>query len=251
MRRFPTTLFLLVACVAPLTAQFEGSIQMRVRSFYEAETTQVAYVMSVKNDMVAVTTTGDGKGQEGGNFIIRGDKKLMWLLNEPQKSYVEFPLIEDTTAKDQPKPPADPNHQPSLRKTGKSKKILGYQCDEYVGVMEDESSIIWACAKLGRVYDGLFRSLNQMGAGEEPSQGGGWQAELVKLKLFPMSITTMRNGTLAETQEVAKITPGKLPASTFEPPAGYQKVSMENEFQNMLKQMQEQMKKNTSDSAHQ
>ena len=163
--------------------RFRGNVQ----NYYEADTTEVAYVMSVKNDRVAVTSTTDVPGQEGGSFIIRGDKKVMWLLNESQKNYVEFPLIEDSSAKDQKVPKVEPTHA-SLRKTGKSKKILGFDCDEYAGVLEDETSVIWACSKLGRVYDGLFRSLNQMGAAEQPSASEGWQAELVRLRAKLMAM---------------------------------------------------------------
>ena len=108
--RISATIALLLFSLTPLWAQFEGTIQMRVKNYYEADTTEVAYVMSVKNDRVAVTSTTDVPGQEGGSFIIRGDKKVMWLLNESQKNYVEFPLIEDSSAKDQKVPKVEPTH---------------------------------------------------------------------------------------------------------------------------------------------
>jgi hypothetical protein len=236
--------FLLALAVAPAWAQFEGTISMTVKTYYEADTTVVSYVMSVKNDLLAVKTAGSAGADQAGNFIIRGDKRLMWIVNDAQTNYVEFPLIDDTTAKKSAAVPGAATSEPLLKKTGKSKKILGYACDEYAGTVEDETSTIWASAKLGKVYDGLFQSLNQMSRGEEPAEpGGDWQAELVRLKLFPLSITTKRSGALYETQEVSRISTTPVPASAFEPPAGYTKVSMENEFQNMLRQMQEQMKK--------
>ena len=61
----------------------------------------------------------------------------------------------------------------------------GRSTGEAMTVIDEETSTIWASTKLGKVYDGLFRSLNQMSRGEDPSEpGGDWQAELVRLKLF-------------------------------------------------------------------
>ena len=232
---------------ASARAQFEGAIGMTVRSYYEADSAEVLYVMSVKNDMMAVTTTGGPAQAQGGSFIIRGDKRVMWIVNDEAKSYVEFPLIDDTTAK---KPsPAKGNRDagPLLKRSGKSKKILGYQCDEWTGSNEEESTSIWASAKMGKVYDGLFKSLNQLNRSEEGAQtGSDWQAELVRLKLFPLSITTRRDGAIYETQEVTSISSKPVPASAFEPPAKYEKQTMENQFQEMLRQMQEQMKNGES-----
>jgi hypothetical protein len=252
MKRRLSLLLLLVLGATSLRAQFEGSISMRVSTYYEAETTRVAYVMSVKNDMLAVTTSGGTTkdAAEGGHFIIRGDKRLMWIVNDAERKYVEFPLLDDTTAKKPAGTAKSAPAEPLLRKTGKSKTLLGYACDEYAGATSDETSVIWASPKLGKVYDGLFKSLNQMKPGEAAAEtGGDWQAELVRLKLFPLSITTRRNGALYETQEVTAISSKPPSPGAFAPPAGFEKLSMENEFQNMLRQMQEQMKNEEGSSS--
>lgn len=243
MKRLVLLLLLALFAAPVLRAQFEGAISMKVTTYYDVETSKVSYLMSVKNDMLAIATTGGPPEAQGGNFIIRGDKRLMWIVNDAAKNYVEFPLIDDTSAKKTSASKEKKDAAPILAKTGKNKVILGYACDEWVGASGDESSTIWASPKLGKVYDGLFTSLNQMSKGGEGGESAGdWQAELVRLKLFPLSITTRRDGTLYETQEVTSIEAKPMPAAAFEAPPGYEKQSMKNEFENMLKKMQEQMK---------
>ncbi len=243
MRTIKTLIFLLLFHAPVLRAQFEGLISMQARSYSETETTTVAYTMSVKNDMLSIITTGGAKDAQGGSFIIRGDKRLMWIINDEGKSYVEFPLIDDTSTSTKAPPKELKPAGSRLTKTGKTKKILGYACDEYVGSTDEETSTIWASSKLGKVYDGLFKSLNQLNRADEAgSAGGDWQADLVKLKVFPLSITTRRNDVVAETQDVLSIATKSMPHSVFEPPAGYTKQSMQNQFEEMMKQMQEKMK---------
>ena len=94
MKKYLLSAFILVLVIAPRAwSQFEGSITMKISTYSEADTSRIAYTMAVKNDMIAISATGGPAQMEGGNFIIRGDKRLMWIINDQGKNYVEFPLI--------------------------------------------------------------------------------------------------------------------------------------------------------------
>ncbi len=67
---------------------------------------------------------------------------------------------------------------------------------------------------------------NPMGGGRKVS---GWEAELKGKGGFPLRLIE-RDGSGKEVTrlEATKIEPGPLPASLFEPPAGFQKFEMPN-----------------------
>ena len=71
----------------------------------------------------------------------------------------------------------------------------------------------------------------------ESKESMGQWGELADMKIFPLKVTTSREGTVTEIQEVTKIESKTLAASTFEPPADYKKQSIDLDFQKMMEGM--------------
>lgn len=124
--------------------------------------------------------------------IIRGDKKVTWLLFPEQKTYmeVEYKEPEPVTASAIEEITKDRVHR---RLVGKE-TVNGYLCDKYELVYQDKSigtQTVWISKKLG-----VMVKMEQTASG------------------FPMSM------------EFKNIAVKDVPDSVFEIPAGYSKMSM-------------------------
>lgn len=212
-------------------AQFEGVINMKMITYNDAETTRVMYyAMSVKKAMMAAEVTGSDEAQ--GKFIFRGDRKVLWIVDDKEKTYVEMSL-NDSAAHRKPRHDAEPQVQ--LRKTGKTSTILGYPCEEWIAGDGEEVSNIWGTTKLGNIYEGLAKSFGEMG---DKNGSQGWESRLADLKVFPLRIVTSSRGKTTEEQEVTGIQKKSVSSSVFDPPAGYKKQSFEMDLGKMMKGMQ-------------
>jgi len=215
-------------------AQFEGIIDMKV-SMSDGDSLHAAtYRMHVQKDKMAATLEGGAQGMQGGSFIFRGDRKLLWIVNDEQKSYLEVSLKDVDTASAGEETP----ERGKLERTGKTKTILAYLCEEFVVHGEAEVIQIWATTKLGNVYEGLMKSFGELGGSQMKDQAG-WEGQLSAMKLFPLTLVTTRNGALYEKQEVTRIEAKKLAPSVFEPPRSYKKEALNFDMEKMMKQMQQ------------
>lgn len=124
--------------------------------------------------------------------IIRGDKKVTWLLFPEQKAYmeVEYKEPEPVTASAIEEISKD---RANRRLVGKE-TVNGYLCDKYELIYQDKSigtQTVWISKKLG-----VMVKMEQTASG------------------FPMSM------------EFKNIVVKDVPDSVFEIPAGYSKMSM-------------------------
>ena len=121
-------------------------------------------------------------------------------------------------------------------KTGKSRTIAGYRCDEYsvtMGSMSTSLQCLTTELKFPASSYDTFRSytdsLKSMMAAFGPmAKGmGQMQQEMKKLKGFALastSTTTVMGRSSTSTSEVTSIKSGPIPASAWEIPAGYKQV---------------------------
>ncbi len=237
---FTSALLLSMPAISP--AQFEGTIGMKVTVADDDSSREMTYLMFVRQDMLMTEVSGVEGGEGTGKFIFRGDRQLLWIVNDREKSYLEISLKDSSRPGVRRTGPdsAAPAAAPLLRKTGRSESILGYPCDEYVVDEGGRTSHIWGTVKLGGIYDGLQKSFGTMGA-EGLSGGRGWEDELAASKIFPLKIVTMREGKPEETQEVVSIDPKDVGLSTFEPPKEYTRQSLEFDMNKLIQSMQESM----------
>lgn len=233
----PLMMFLFIP--APARAQFEGTVDMKMTKNIDGEPQEMLYSMFVKKDMLAAQTKGGDEKMKNGKFIFRGDKKVMWIINDDNKSYLEVSLTEGAKQRGKRSAGSEGVHSDvDLRKSGKTQKILGYACDEWVADEDGEVTHIWGTPKLGNVYDALMKSLDKMRFGAPESEMHGWEGQLAKMRVFPVKIVTSKDGDVTESQEVTRIDAKPLEASTFEPPAAYKKQSLGVDMGKMMEQLQ-------------
>jgi len=234
MRKRTHIIFLMFVLLSGVSiAQFEGAIDMKVTMQDEGKSHQMLYTMMVKKNLMAANIKGEDKENIESKFIFRGDKKVLWIVNDAEKVYLEYSL------KDEQKPSAKETEKSNVKvkKTGKKETILGYPCEEVIVEEGNEVTHLWGTTKLGDFYSDLMKSFGYV-EGEEASSGSsGWEAELEALKIFPLKIISMENGQVKQTQEVTKIESKSIPVSTFEVPKGYTKQKLEFDMEKMMKEM--------------
>ena len=224
------------------TAQFEGVIDMKATVTVKGKPRDILYNMSVKKDMIAFDMQAVEKEIGGGKFIYRGDKKVLWILNDKEKNYLEMPLKDEEGTQNEAREKGSKNGRDEVHKTGKTEKILGYDCDEWVADSKDGTTSMWGTSKLGNIYGGLAKALGQMGHGKMKNSGMEWERGLQEMNMFPLKIVHSKEGKIVASQVVTKLEPKTLAASLFEAPEGYKKQSLDFDMMKMMKDMQKHMK---------
>ena len=226
-------------------AQFEGAIDMKVTMDDQGRPQDIFYTMMVKNNLMATNIKSGGGEVNRGKFIFRGDKQVLWIVNDEEKSFLEISLKEENNVKGQNESMKQENSgaKPKITKTGKKETILGYTCEEIVIEDKDEVTHLWGTSKLGNLYKDLFTSFGKMGGRSAHKEAESWEDELVNMKLFPIKIISMKEGKVVQSQEVTKIDKKQVPSSTFEISKDYQKQSMDFDIQKMMKEMKDMKKK--------
>jgi len=224
-----------------LPAQFEGVIEMKVVDTAGDSVQTAKYRLQIQGTNVSADFHESDASTMNGRFIFRSDKKVLWIIDDDQKNYIELSTDQSQSGETnkQSRKESTAEH---LQKTGHKQTILGYSCEELTTQKNGDEIHVWATKQLGNIYEGLSQSLGEMNGKDEE---GGWEHELGVLKMFPLKVTTIRNKNIAETQEVTLVHKEKLSASMFLPPDGYQKQTLD-----LKKMMQEQgEEQNTADSS--
>ncbi len=222
-------------------AQFEGVVRMRAVTFADAESTVVSSSVYFKGQLfAAVIDSSDMTEGRGGKFILRGDKKIMWIIVDQEKKYMEIPLADKGRPADAP-PKSGETKSYTLTRSGKSRSIIGYKCEEWTADEgEGETASIWATAELGNMYEGIVKWFDEMSM-ESATDGTRWERELADRKLFPLIVVRARDGEVTETEEVTAVERKNVPATTFEAPAGYEKQVVDLNFEKMFEEMMKKM----------
>jgi len=229
-----------------LPAQFEGVVRMVAVSRSDGDSSVVRSTVYFKGDLLAAVIEPAEQAEQGsdrgGKFILRGDRKLMWIVVDEERKVMEIPIGENT--------PVPPAHAPAkksyaLERTGKTGRMAGYACEEWVA---DEgggkTARIWATKDLGDMYRGVVKWFDEMSMASA-TDGERWEREIAEKGLFPMSVTRMEDGELTESEEVLSVEEQSIAAPTFEPPEGYQVQKVDLNFEKMFEEM---MKNNAPDS---
>ncbi|HUI66250.1 MAG TPA: DUF4412 domain-containing protein [Bacteroidota bacterium] len=208
----------LVALCGTARAQFEGFVETRNTTTDETGVQQ-QYVMTmwVKNSMARITSSATGSSPAT-TMIYRSDKKIIWMLNDDDKTY--FEITQDKNP-DQSSPQPD---KPVVRLTHKTRKILGYPCEQVLISQSDLQTEIWATKSLGGLSTALARGLGQEQSGAE----GGWNDELTKMGLFPLLVSTRSDGKIVESQEIVKIEKKSLSEDLFLLPSNYTRQTVDH-----------------------
>ncbi len=210
-------LLILFFTCGTLRAQFEGVIETSNTTTDETGAEQ-HYVMTmwIKGSMAKITNTAT-PATPASTMIYRSDLRVIRILNDENKTFFEVP---QGTSKDEDS--GEGGKPAAIRKTGKTKKILGYRCDQYVMRQEEMETEIWGTKDLRGLSSALARALGEERAG----QGEAWNDELTRLGIYPILANTRIEGKVVESQEVVRIEKRSLPDDLFSLPAGYKKQSV-------------------------
>lgn len=201
-------------------AGFEGKISLLMTTG-KGPAMPMDYSIGAKAVRVDMTTQGQ-------TFAMITDLvKLESLILMPeQKMYMVMPIKQAVEKARQQAPSANTD----VEKTGRTETILGYVCDEYVMKERDTTTAVWFAEGLG-AFMGLGQNAGDMGGmfggGGKKAAPNAWEEKFKGKTGFPLRVVST-NSKNAETfrMEATKIQPGALPASTFLPPAGWQKFQM-------------------------
>ena len=201
-----------------VSAQFEGLVESRNLTMDEAGVEQ-RYVMTmwVRKDMVRVQIPQVGE-IPGSTVIYRSDRKLSWVLNDLEKSYFEVPLSQHVQ-QGATVPSMDSADRPVFVQTKKTRKVLGYLCEEVLVKRGDSETEIWGAKGLAALMAVLEGTL-----GHDVTGGAGYETEMIaRMGIFPVISTTRYNGKIIESQEITRIEKKPVGPELFVVPAGYMK----------------------------
>ncbi len=204
-------------CNAFAQPKFEGVIETKNTTIDEYGTLQqFTMTMYVKQDMVMIRNSPLGS-TPASVMIYRGDKNVVWMLDEESKSY--FEIRQDDKPKQVYSPSGKNNKGPAVRKTGKRKQVAGFACDQIIIKDDNVMTELWATKALGN----LFGTISKILGGEGINQG--WENKVMRMGYYPLIASTKVEGKVMESQEATNIEKRSLTQELFELPEGFKKQS--------------------------
>ncbi len=166
------------------------------------------------------------KEAAGAAMIMDAAKQEMTILMPEQRMYMTMPMRGAPAAG----PGASEPKNVKVEKTGRTEKILGYDCEEYVMTDRGQTTEMWVTEQLGS-FMGLGGGNpmgGMIGGRKAKAEGNAWEQVLKDKKgAFPLRVVGHdAKGKETFRLEAKKIEPGNVPDDLFAPPAGFQKFAM-------------------------
>jgi hypothetical protein len=210
MKRTPLALtalaFLLtiVSLPARLHAQkFEGTVEFNIST--DEANVPMTYMM--KGNNIRVET--EGRPGMKAVFLIDVKENKSYMIIDPMKMYMESP---EPQSADSNKPAMD------IKKTGKTQKLLGYDCEEFLIKDGERETNVWVTKALGAF------ELYRMGGGRQRSSAEAWQKAIGSKGGFPLLAVTKMSGKQISSLKATKVEKKSLDDSIFKIPEGYQRM---------------------------
>ena len=163
-------------------------------------------------------------------MLLDQTKEEMTILMPQQKMYMVRPMPKP----DELPAPAKANDAGAVEKTGETETILGYKCEKFVSKNAEGTTQVWVTDQLG-TFMGLGGGMpmgGRRGGGGPVSPG--WENALRGKDAFPLRVITKgADGQETFRLDATAVDKKSLPASTFEPPADYQKFDMQGMMRGM------------------
>jgi hypothetical protein len=197
---------LAIGSLVPLKGQtFEGVVQFNVTSSLG----EMPMTYMIKGEKVRMEY--EGQPRMKGVVLLDGKENKAYMLISQMNAYMELPAgqaLEGTRTK------------PAITKTGKTQKILGYDCEQLI--IKDAGTVTeaWVTKAIGK-----FQKFG-MGGGMQQEKQDDWQDNLAGSGMFPVRVVTKEGDTETSKMEVTKIEKKSLDASLFKIPEGYRKMNM-------------------------
>jgi hypothetical protein len=212
------SIIILLLIAASASSQFEGVVESTSLTTDETGT-MVRYPMTmlVKGEMVKIVIPAVGQNQPT-TMIYRRDRGMMWVLNDETKTYFEIVLSDEGANRESPDDQAA-GEGPQPQRTGKSRTILGYACDQVLVKTGEVETEFWGTKQLGE----LARTISHVFGDGSADEGSPWGDEITKMGYFPLVAKTRLQGKVLESMEVTRIARKSLPGDMFDIPSGYRK----------------------------
>lgn len=222
MRRIAAITLVCSISAAPLAAQFEGTVNMKLTGSGAGDE-PITMKIAIKGDMQATTmkmpaSSGPMAGLEM-RSIIDGKANTMTVLMPMPPGMPAMPGMGDAkgmkNVMDLSKMTVQSDAKVVIKKLGTSEKVAGLDCDDYE--MTDsggKATKVCITQSLGRF---IFPGSGGMGrrGGSAPPE---WAKAFGDRPAFPLKVWEA-DGKVG--MEVTSVERGSVPASTFEIPAGY------------------------------
>ena len=158
--------------------KFDTSVTYRMESIADNKPVSIDYNMlfSKNNNYMATKMQNinseemKGKPEAMQMTTILDDKnQAMIMLMEDQKiaQVISMEKIKDLAVNEDSEETNIDTSKPNIKKTGRSKKILGYQCDEFETITEDGKSLVWITKELSIYHKNMFSNLNKSLGGDQ------------------------------------------------------------------------------------
>jgi len=190
--------------------KFQGKVTFEVSD--AGQNQQISYFVK-GNKFLIQPEDGEAAGQ--GSMIYDGDEKSMIIIMTEQKMYMEMPIDATDEISNNESDELD-----YFVKTGNSKDVMGYSCDELEFKDESKKGLALMTKELGSF---LFM--------DNPEGGGSsqWQKEIMSEGYFPMLVKEENSSGEFETVfKVIDLELMSLDDKMFSAPPGFKKFDMPN-----------------------
>ncbi len=151
--------------------KFDTSVTYRMETVADNKPVSIDYNMlfSKSNNYMATKmqniNSEEMKGNSGAiqmTTILDDKNQAMIMLMEDQKiaQVISMEKIKDIAVNENSDETNLETSKPNIKKTGRSKKILGYQCDEFKTITEEGKSTVWITKELSIYHKNMFSNLN-------------------------------------------------------------------------------------------
>lgn len=226
MKRLTTVLVAAIfAPVAVVAASFEGKVAMEMSSG-QGETTPMTFSIRPGASRIDISTQGHDV-----SVILDQTKGEMTILMPERSMYLVRPL----PAANPTTPQSSKPDSVQVEKTDVHEKILGYDTVKYTAkTKEGGTTEAWVTDQLG-TFLGLGNGGGPMGGGRPNGPGQLiWQDAFRGKDAFPLRVTTKNaQGFQIFRLEAISVEKKSLPDTVFTPPAGFQKLDMQNMMHGM------------------
>ncbi len=259
MTRKKLTLYIVILCAAclmiPLTA-IRADVYLKYKQ--HTDPFEVMGQLEPAKDTIRETWVAKNmiRNNEGPKTVImRLDKKVIYFINNQEKSYAELPMDVEKMAnkaieRDEKMSQAEKEQAKefvqglmenmselklTIKETGEKRKINNWECEKYIQTtttaMGPSVTEIWATGDIHLDYE----LLNRMYAASMvmlPSLRDSIDAitkEMDKVKgitVYSVSTTTVMDAQIKSSQELMDFAEKDIPASFYDPPEGYTKQEM-------------------------
>ncbi len=256
---------LLLGLVLASTASADTTIKMKITNDVGSPKPRVSTgTMSLNADCMA--SRWDGEGAERARMIFRGDKDLMWVVNDARKSYqqIDKAFIDQVSgqmadanaqmkAQLEKMPPAQRAQMEAMmkkmgggapgaaaakkldyRKTAETRTINGQRCTKYETYWGDDLvSYMWvapySAMKLSAGDEAVFKKMADFMGRMTGSLGGPQKQDYLpmhELNGVPLLTQHLNHGKVDSETLIESVSHGPVAPGSFEVPAGYKVEAM-------------------------